>query len=129
MRKFSEQYAKNSGTYFCMDKSVTAVVIQGLAAHKDELGSPLCPCRHYDDKPAEVANGFWNCPCVPMRERKECHWCAHARSAAPRRMRARRSSLTRPPRRSMLFLTKDNDFAGEEQAITITEIKEMTAGM
>ena len=76
MRKFSEQYAKNSGTYFCMDKSVTAVVIQGLAAHKDELGSPLCPCRHYDDKPAEVANGFWNCPCVPMRERKECHWCA-----------------------------------------------------
>ena len=29
----------------------------------------------------------------------------------------------------MLFLTKDNDFAGEEQAITISEIKEMTAGM
>jgi ferredoxin-thioredoxin reductase catalytic chain len=79
MRKFSEQYAKNSGTFFCVDKSVTAVVIQGLAAHKDELGSPLCPCRHYDDKPAEVANGFWNCPCVPMRERKECHWCALAR--------------------------------------------------
>jgi len=73
MRKFSEQYARGSGTYFCMDKSVTAVVIQGLAEHKDELGSPLCPCRHYDDKEAEVAQGFWNCPCVPMRERKECH--------------------------------------------------------
>ena len=29
MRKFSEQYAKTSGTSFCMDKSVTAVVIQG----------------------------------------------------------------------------------------------------
>ena len=29
----------------------------------------------------------------------------------------------------MLFLTKDNDFAGEEQAITIAEIKEATAGM
>lgn len=90
-----------TNTYFCSDKSVTAVVVkvgltasqrqatwlllpdcleknlsvlslvlQGLAAHKDELGAPLCPCRHYDDKKAEVAQGFWNCPCVPMRERK-----------------------------------------------------------
>lgn len=25
--------------------------------------------RHYDDKTAEVQQGFWNCPCVPMRER------------------------------------------------------------
>lgn len=59
-----------TGTYFCVDKSVTAVVIQGLAEHKETLGAPLCPCRHYDDKAAEAANGFWNCPCVPMRERK-----------------------------------------------------------
>ena len=59
-----------SGTYFCVDKSVTATVVQGLAAHKDELGAPLCPCRHYDDKQAEADAGFWNCPCVPMRERK-----------------------------------------------------------
>lgn len=44
--------------------------MQGLAEHKDELGAPLCPCRHYDDKAAEAAQGFWNCPCVPMRERK-----------------------------------------------------------
>jgi hypothetical protein len=28
--------------------------------------------RHYDDKAAEVAQGFWNCPCVPMRERCVC---------------------------------------------------------
>jgi len=103
MRKFSEQYARGSGTYFCMDKSVTAVVIQGLAEHKDELGSPLCPCRHYDDKEAEVANGFWNCPCVPMRERKECH--------------------------CMLFLTDDNDFAGEEQTISMDELVELTEDM
>ncbi|KAK8918257.1 hypothetical protein KSP39_PZI021090 [Platanthera zijinensis] len=41
----------------------------GLADHKETLGAPLCPCRHYDDKAAEVAQGFWNCPCVPMRER------------------------------------------------------------
>ena len=45
---------------------------QGLAEHKDELGVPLCPCRHYDDKKLEAEQGFWNCPCVPMRERKVC---------------------------------------------------------
>jgi ferredoxin-thioredoxin reductase catalytic chain len=70
MRKFSEQYARSSGTYFCADKSVTSVVIKGLAEHKDSLGAPLCPCRHYDDKAAEAKMGYWNCPCVPMRERK-----------------------------------------------------------
>ncbi|GJX75196.1 ferredoxin-thioredoxin reductase catalytic chain, chloroplastic [Tanacetum coccineum] len=106
MRKFSEQYARKSDTFFCVDKSVTSVVIklvvsnseaitlvtQGLADHRDSLGAPLCPCRqvHYDDKEAEAKQGFWNCPCVPMRERKECH--------------------------CMLFLTPDNDFAGDEQA-------------
>ncbi|XP_019426936.1 PREDICTED: ferredoxin-thioredoxin reductase catalytic chain, chloroplastic [Lupinus angustifolius] len=103
MRKFSEQYARKSGTYFCVDKGVTSVVIKGLADHKDSLGAPLCPCRHYDDKAAEASQGFWNCPCVPMRERKECH--------------------------CMLFLTPDNDFAGQEQTITLEEIKEATANM
>lgn len=103
MRKFSEQYAKRTGTYFCVDKSVTAVVIQGLAEHKDTLGAPLCPCRHYDDKAAEAAQGFWNCPCVPMRERKECH--------------------------CMLFLTEDNDFAGKEQDITMDEVRDGIQGM
>jgi len=63
----------------------------------------LCPCRHYDDKEAEVSSGFWNCPCVPMRERKECH--------------------------CMLFLTDDNDFVGEDQSITTDEIKELSEGM
>ena len=102
MRKFSEQYAKTSNTKFCIDKSVTAVVIKGLAEHKESLGAPLCPCRHYDDKEAEAAQGFWNCPCVPMRERKECH--------------------------CMLFLTDDNDFAGEDREISLVECKEMTEG-
>ncbi|KAI0513358.1 hypothetical protein KFK09_009375 [Dendrobium nobile] len=69
MRKFSEQYARRSETYFCVDKGVTSVVIKGLADHKETFGAPLCPCRHYDDKAAEAAQGFWNCPCVPMRER------------------------------------------------------------
>ncbi|KAJ0973503.1 hypothetical protein J5N97_021462 [Dioscorea zingiberensis] len=50
---------------------VTSVVIKGLADHRDSLGAPLCPCRHYDDKAAEVGQGFWNCPRVPMRERPD----------------------------------------------------------
>ncbi len=97
MKNFAEQYAKGTDTYFCVDPSVTAVVIQGLAQHKEELGSPLCPCRHYEDKEAEVKQTFWNCPCVPMRERKECH--------------------------CMLFLTPDNEFSGERQDITWEELQ------
>ena len=100
MRNFSQQYAKASKTYFCSDLSVTAVVIQGLAEHKESLGAPLCPCRHYDDKEAEAANGYWNCPCVPMRERKECH--------------------------CMLFLTEDNAFCGDAQTMTQEELLELT---
>ena len=53
------------------------------------LGSPLCPCRFYENKEEEAKDGYWNCPCVPMRERHECH--------------------------CMLFLTEDNAFAGDEQ--------------
>jgi ferredoxin-thioredoxin reductase catalytic chain len=97
MRNFSETYAKNTSTYFCADLGVTAVVIKGLARNKEELGAPLCPCRHYEDKEAEVKAAYWNCPCVPMRERKECH--------------------------CMLFLTPEQDFVGDQQEITIEEIK------
>ncbi|MBW4472357.1 MAG: ferredoxin--nitrite reductase [Stenomitos rutilans HA7619-LM2] len=100
MRHFSITYAKRTGTYFCVDPGVTAVVIEGLAKHKDDLGSPLCPCRHYEDKAAEVEAAYWNCPCVPMRERKECH--------------------------CMLFLTSDNDFAGDQQDITFDDIRATT---
>ncbi|GLJ05399.1 hypothetical protein SUGI_0017600 [Cryptomeria japonica] len=103
MRKFSEIYARRSGTYFCVDKGVTSVVIKGLAEHKDTLGAPLCPCRHYDDKAAEAQQGFWNCPCVPMRERKECH--------------------------CMLFLTPENDFSGKDQEISAEEIKALTSNL
>ncbi|MGK7883312.1 MAG: ferredoxin-thioredoxin reductase catalytic domain-containing protein [Crocosphaera sp.] len=103
MKNFAEQYAKRTDTYFCSEPSVTAVVIEGLAKHKEELGAPLCPCRHYEDKEAEVKNTYWNCPCVPMRERKECH--------------------------CMLFITSDNDFAGEEQEIELEYIKEVRENM
>lgn len=96
MRKFSNQYARVTNTRFCTDKSVAAVVIVGLAHHKETLGAPLCPCRHYEDKEREARNGYWNCPCVPMRERRECH--------------------------CMLFLTEDNPFAGNCQNIDLDEI-------
>jgi ferredoxin-thioredoxin reductase catalytic chain len=103
MKNFAEKYAKRTGTYFCVDLSVTAVVIEGLAQHKEELGSPLCPCRHYEDKEAEVKNSFWNCPCVPMRERNDCH--------------------------CMLFIPPENDFAGEQQDIELDYIKEVRKTM
>lgn len=96
MRKFAEAYAKRTGTFFCIDASVTAVVIEGLSKHKDNYGSPLCPCRHYDDKYIEVQSAYWNCPCVPMRERKECH--------------------------CMLFLKPDNEFAGDKQELSSKEL-------
>ena len=103
IRKFAETYAKRTGTYFCSEPSVTSVVLKGLARHKDDLGGALCPCHHYEDKEAEVSQAFWNCPCVPMRERKECH--------------------------CMLFLTEDNAFACPEKTQTITtETIQATAG-
>lgn len=103
MKNFAEQYAQRTDTYFCVDPSVTAVVIEGLARHKEELGAPLCPCRHYEDKEAEVKNTFWNCPCVPMRERKDCH--------------------------CMLFITPDNEFAGDKQEIEMEELKAVQASL
>lgn len=87
MRRFSIKYAANTKTKFCVDPEVTAAVLKGLAVHKVELGAPLCPCRHYDDPAAEVKDGFWNCPCEPMRKEGECH--------------------------CMLFLQPDNGFADE----------------
>jgi ferredoxin-thioredoxin reductase catalytic chain len=103
MRKFAEKYASRTETYFCSNLSVTAAVIKGLAQHKQELGSPLCPCRHYEDKQAEVKKAYWNCPCVPMREEKKCH--------------------------CMLFLTPDNDFAGNTQEITTEQINQLCEQM
>ena len=98
MQKFSETYAQRTDTFFCSDLNITAVVIEGLARHKDEYGAPLCPCRHYDDKATEVASAYWNCPCVPMRERKECH--------------------------CMLFLTEDNAFSSTNRKIGLESIIE-----
>jgi Ferredoxin-thioredoxin reductase, catalytic subunit len=62
MTAFSNTYIKNTGTKYCSDLSIPAVVIKGLAEHKVTLGAPLCPCRFYEDKEKEAKDGFWNCP-------------------------------------------------------------------
>ena len=103
MTAFTNKYLENTGTKLCSDLAIPAVVIKGLAEHKVSLGAPLCPCRFYDDKEAEAKDGFWNCPCVPMRERHECH--------------------------CMLFLKEDNDFAGDEKVITFDEVTKLSTGM
>jgi ferredoxin-thioredoxin reductase catalytic chain len=89
MRQFAESYAKSTETYFCIDPEVTESVIIGLANNKQNYGAPLCPCRYYDNKEDEISLAYWNCPCVPMRERKECH--------------------------CMLFLVESNEFSSKKQ--------------
>ena len=103
MKQFAENYAKSTNTFFCIDLDVTDSVIQGLSKNKELFGAPLCPCRYYDNKEDEISLAYWNCPCVPMRERNDCQ--------------------------CMLFLPSDNDFAGEEQEISLELLKEVKASM
>jgi len=103
MTAFSNKYIQVTGTTYCTDLTVPAVVIKGLAEHKVTLGTPLCPCRYYEDKEKAAKDGFWNCPCVPMRERHECH--------------------------CMLFLKPENDFAGTETNISYDEVLSKSSGM
>ena len=91
MKQFAENYAKSTNTYFCIDSEVTDSVILGLSKNKEFFGAPLCPCRYYDDKVDEISLAYWNCPCVPMRERKECH--------------------------CMLFLTPESEFSSSIQTL------------
>ena len=92
MKLFAESYAKSTNTFFCSDPVVTDSVIIGLANNKTLFGAPLCPCRYYDNKEDEISLAYWNCPCVPMRERKECH--------------------------CMLFLNSDHEFSSDRQSFT-----------
>ena len=110
------------------------VVLKGLAEHKATLGAPLCPCRHYEDKEAEAKDGFWNCPCVPMRERHDCHCMCIAPVLLPPRVGAPCPHTPGTPRLSKacvrrLFLTEDNEFAGPENHVDVAEVKRITDGM
>jgi predicted dehydrogenase len=72
------------------------VHIPGLQAHSR---TQVIAVYNQDFAKAQKIAQTYNIPypCVPMRERKECH--------------------------CMLFLTPDNDFAGEKQDISLEEIK------
>ena len=109
------------------------MVIKGLAEHKREYGSPLCPCRHYDDKAAEVAQGFWNCPCVPMRERhvrRDGLWKGEVKCRilivldipGKQCTQAQYSIPSLQECHCMLFLTPENEFRGEDQTISREEV-------
>lgn len=73
MHTFAERYAQKTNTFFCLDPSITSVIVAGLADYKDKYEVPLCPCRNFRSERAEIELNFWICPCVAMRERKECH--------------------------------------------------------
>jgi ferredoxin-thioredoxin reductase catalytic chain len=73
IRRFAERYAEKTGTTFHPDPGVTDAVVRGLARHRAELGRPLCPCRFYPDKAAEIRQRTWICACDDMRRFKYCH--------------------------------------------------------
>ncbi len=73
MRKFVDKYCAKSGTTTHPDKEVTEAVIRGLADNNVTLGRPLCPCRFYPDKEAEVKHRTWICACDDMQIYKYCH--------------------------------------------------------
>ena len=73
MEKFVESYCKKSGTTTHPGPGVTEAVVMGLAHHKETLGRPLCPCRFYPDKEAEVEHRTWICACDDMQVYKYCH--------------------------------------------------------
>ena len=66
-------YCAKSGTATHPDAQITNSVTQGLAAHLDVLGRPLCPCRFYPDKTEEIKHRTWICPCDDMNIYKYCH--------------------------------------------------------
>jgi ferredoxin-thioredoxin reductase catalytic chain len=73
MWRYVRKFAEKSGTAFHPDAGVTEAVINGLAAHVDTLGRPLCPCNFYPDKAAEAEKRRWICACDEMQIYKYCH--------------------------------------------------------
>jgi ferredoxin-thioredoxin reductase catalytic chain len=73
IERFAEHYARKTGTSFHPNPELTGLVIQGLARHLSGLGRPLCPCRFYADKQAEIRQRTWICACDDMKRYKYCH--------------------------------------------------------
>jgi ferredoxin-thioredoxin reductase catalytic chain len=73
INKFVKIYCEKSGTTTHPEAEVLEAVVLGLAAHLDELGKPLCPCRFYKDKQEEATHRTWICACDDMQIYKYCH--------------------------------------------------------
>jgi ferredoxin-thioredoxin reductase catalytic chain len=74
IRIFVEKYLAKTGTSRHPNLEVTDAVVNGLAANIDELGRPLCPCKFFPDKRAEVERSReWICACDDMKRYKYCH--------------------------------------------------------
>lgn len=73
INKLVDSYCRKSGTTTHPDEPVTEGVVLGLAANRDQLGRPLCPCRFYPDKEEEAKHSTWICPCDDMQIYKYCH--------------------------------------------------------
>jgi ferredoxin-thioredoxin reductase catalytic chain len=73
IRKFVQAYCEKSGTVTHPMAEVLEGVVLGLAANLDEVGRPLCPCRFYPDKRAEITHRTWICACDDMQIYKYCH--------------------------------------------------------
>ena len=73
IRKFVEAYCRKSGTTVHPGEGVTESGVLGLAHNMDTIGRPLCPCRFYPDKEAEIKHRTWICACEDMKIYKYCH--------------------------------------------------------
>ena len=73
MKRFAKNFAEKSGTVVNPNKEAAEAVINGLAAHVQELGKPLCPCNFYPDKEEEIKRRRWICACDEMQIFKYCH--------------------------------------------------------
>ena len=74
MRTFVEKYLNKTGTSRHENAAVTEAVINGLASNLDELRRPLCPCKFFPHKKAEVERSReWICACDDMKRYKYCH--------------------------------------------------------
>lgn len=73
VERLVDNFTRKSGTWEHPDPAITDAVKQGLAQNIDEVKKPLCPCRFYPDKEAEVQERTWVCPCSDMQIYKYCH--------------------------------------------------------
>lgn len=74
MRVYVDKYLQKTGTLRHPQAEVTDAVVNGLAANIDQLGRPLCPCKFFPDKKAELERSReWICACDDMKQYKYCH--------------------------------------------------------